>query len=156
MAAGRGERAGGGCLFSRASDSFRPRHRDGVYGVAASAVVDLGQGRGIEGERETESMRTFLRLTCFLWVSVLLTFSPLAGQEKKPAEKTDMEAPKGDTVAGKKLYKAHCAICHFADASIDKVGPGMKGLFQMKKLPKNGQPVTEENIRKIKIGRAHV
>ena len=94
-------------------------------------------------------MRIFPRLTCFLLVSALLTLSPLAGQEKKPAEKSDKEAPKGDAQAGKKLYKAHCAICHFADASIAKVGPGMKGLFQMKKLPKNGQPVTEENIRKI-------
>ena len=94
-------------------------------------------------------MRVLLRFIGFLLVGLLLTFFPLAGQEKKPAEKTEKDAPKGDAVTGKKLYKAHCAICHFADASIDKVGPGMKGLFQLKKLPKSGQPVTEENIRKI-------
>ncbi len=94
-------------------------------------------------------MARLLRVVSFLPLSTFLLFSPLAGQEKKPVQKTEKEAPKGDTLAGKKLYKAHCAICHFADASIDKVGPGMKGLFQMKKLSKSGQPATEENIRKI-------
>ncbi len=94
-------------------------------------------------------MARFLKVVRFLPLSTLLLFSPLTGQEKKPVEKTEKEAPKGDALAGKKLYKAHCAICHFADASIDKVGPGMKGLFQMKKLSKSGQPATEENIRKI-------
>ncbi|MGH9862098.1 MAG: c-type cytochrome [Candidatus Acidiferrales bacterium] len=94
-------------------------------------------------------MRIFLRFAGFLLVSFLLTLSPLAGQEKKPAEKTEKDAPKGDAITGKKLYKAHCAICHFADASIDKVGPGMKSLFHLKKLSKSGQPATEESIRKI-------
>lgn len=76
---------------------------------------------------------------------LLLAALPLFAQgEKKPPAGED----KGDPVAGKKLYKAHCALCHFADAGIVKVGPGMKGLFQMKKLPLSGLPLTEENVRR--------
>ena len=75
---------------------------------------------------------------------LLLAALPLVAQgEKKDAP----AAVKGDPVAGKKLYKAHCALCHFADAGIVKVGPGMKGLFHRKKLPLSGLPVTEENVR---------
>lgn len=65
------------------------------------------------------------------------------GEKKEPVSEA-----RGDAAAGKKLYKAHCALCHFADAAIVKVGPGMKGLFQMKKLSLSGLPATEENIRK--------
>ncbi len=65
------------------------------------------------------------------------------GEKSVPAS-----GAKGDPAAGKKLYKAHCALCHFADATIVKVGPGLKGLFQMKKLPLSGLPLTEENVRK--------
>ena len=65
------------------------------------------------------------------------------GQKNEPVSEA-----RGDPAAGRKLYKAHCALCHFADAAIVKVGPGLKGLFQMKKLPLSGLPLTEENIRK--------
>lgn len=79
-----------------------------------------------------------------------LSMLPAGGQKPSDSsEKEDKKAAAGDVLAGKKLYRTHCATCHFADATIDKVGPGMKGLFQLKKLPRRGLPATEENVRKI-------
>lgn len=74
---------------------------------------------------------------------LLACAGPLLAQE----EKKETPAAKADPAAGRKIYKAHCALCHFADASIIKVGPGLKGLFQMKKLPLSGLPLTEANVR---------
>ncbi|MFQ5776659.1 MAG: c-type cytochrome [Terriglobia bacterium] len=65
-----------------------------------------------------------------------------------PADK-DKSVAKTDQENGRKIYKTHCAICHFAGSSFDKVGPGMKGLFKLKKLPGSGLPVTEKNVRSI-------
>lgn len=76
---------------------------------------------------------------------LLLATLPGFAQGEKTAAASET---KGDPAAGRKLYKAHCALCHFADAAIVKVGPGLKGLFQMKKLPLTALPATEENIRK--------
>ena len=75
----------------------------------------------------------------------LLAALPAFAQGEKTAPANEA---KGDPAAGRKLYKAHCALCHFADAGIVKVGPGLKGLFEMKKLPLSGLPLTEENVRR--------
>lgn len=53
---------------------------------------------------------------------------------------------KGDGDAGKKVYKANCDMCHFADKTDKKIGPGLKGMFAAKKLP-SGKPTTDENVR---------
>ncbi len=52
------------------------------------------------------------------------------------------------TIAGMELFLKKCSVCHFADRSDKKIGPGLKGLFQMGALPKSGQPVTAKNIEK--------
>ena len=94
-------------------------------------------------------MPQLARAFLLVGVSLALGFSP-AAQEKKssPAAPSADSHSQGDPVAGKKLYKAHCALCHFADAAILKVGPGMKGLFKQPKLPLSGLTVNEENVRK--------
>lgn len=53
---------------------------------------------------------------------------------------------KGDVAAGEKVYKANCDMCHFADKTDKKIGPGLKGMFAAKKLP-SGKPTTDENVR---------
>jgi cytochrome c len=51
--------------------------------------------------------------------------------------------------AGETVFKdAKCGMCHSADSSAKKMGPGLKGLFQHKKLA-NGEAVTDENVRAI-------
>jgi mono/diheme cytochrome c family protein len=75
-----------------------------------------------------------------------------SGAKKAPALRTQASSPappKGDPAAGKKLFRTHCTICHFDDVNITKVGPGLKGLYQWKKLPVSGLEATDENIRRI-------
>ncbi|MGB7760487.1 MAG: c-type cytochrome [Bryobacteraceae bacterium] len=54
-------------------------------------------------------------------------------------------AANGDPTKGKKVFEA-CAVCHNADSTEQKMGPGLKGLFKRAKL-KNGQKVTDATVR---------
>jgi len=51
----------------------------------------------------------------------------------------------GDPAKGKAVFEK-CAMCHNADSTAKKLGPGLKGLFKKAKL-QNGQKATEANIR---------
>ena len=51
----------------------------------------------------------------------------------------------GDAAKGKDVFD-QCSVCHNADSTETKVGPGLKGLFKMAMLV-NGKPVTEANVR---------
>jgi cytochrome c len=51
---------------------------------------------------------------------------------------------KGDAGKGKQVFE-QCAVCHNADTDEKKVGPGLKGLFQRKKLT-NGKEVNDGNV----------
>jgi cytochrome c len=51
----------------------------------------------------------------------------------------------GDAAKGKEVFD-QCSVCHNADSTETKVGPGLKGLFKMDKLV-NGKPVNEANVR---------
>jgi cytochrome c2 len=54
-------------------------------------------------------------------------------------------AADGDPAKGKKVFEA-CAVCHNADSTEKKMGPGLKGLFKRDKL-KSGKKVNESTIR---------
>ncbi len=49
---------------------------------------------------------------------------------------------------GKQVYAENCAVCHYADKTITRVGPGLKGLFKRSLTPIEKIPVTIENIRR--------
>ena len=87
-------------------------------------------------------MKTVAVVSFVLLAGLALGLSAQGEKKDPPAE------VKGDATAGRRIYKAHCSLCHFADAAIVKVGPGMKDLFKQKKLPLTGLPMTEENVRK--------
>jgi cytochrome c len=60
-------------------------------------------------------------------------------------------AAKGDAAKGKEVF-TQCAVCHNADSTEQKMGPGLKGLFQRDKLV-NGKKVTDATVReKIEQG----
>src|ERR1700758_182950 len=54
-------------------------------------------------------------------------------------------AQKGDAAKGKDVFD-QCSVCHNADSTEKKIGPGLKGLFKHDKLV-NGKPVTDANVR---------
>jgi cytochrome c len=50
-----------------------------------------------------------------------------------------------DAAKGKATFEDSCAVCHNADSTERKVGPGLKGLFKHDKLA-NGKAVNEGNV----------
>jgi len=54
----------------------------------------------------------------------------------------------GDANKGNDLFARHCASCHYSDKEDNKLGPGLKGLFQKGSLPLSARAATEENVRR--------
>ena len=54
-------------------------------------------------------------------------------------------ADKGDAAKGKEVFE-QCGVCHNADSTEKKMGPGLKGLFTHDKML-NGKKPTEANVR---------
>jgi cytochrome c len=52
---------------------------------------------------------------------------------------------KGSADKGKEVFD-QCSVCHNADSTEKKIGPGLKGLFKHDKLV-NGKAVNEANVR---------
>ncbi len=54
-----------------------------------------------------------------------------------------------DTVSqGAALFEERCAMCHAAHGTETKIGPGLKGLYRLGRLPVSGRTVSDENIRR--------
>src|ERR1051326_1650391 len=51
----------------------------------------------------------------------------------------------GDAAKGKEVFE-QCGVCHNADSTEKKMGPGLKGLFSHDKML-NGKKPTEANVR---------
>lgn len=51
----------------------------------------------------------------------------------------------GDPEKGKEVFQ-QCSVCHNADSTEKKMGPGLKGLFTWEKMSNEKKP-TEENVR---------
>lgn len=51
----------------------------------------------------------------------------------------------GNAAQGKEVF-AQCGVCHNADSTEKKMGPGLKGLFKVEKMA-NGKKPTEANVR---------
>jgi len=49
--------------------------------------------------------------------------------------------------SGKELFQQHCASCHYAETTAQKIGPGLKGLAARGTFA-NGQKVTDAGLTK--------
>jgi len=54
-------------------------------------------------------------------------------------------AGKGDAAKGKEVFQ-QCGVCHNADNTDKKMGPGLKGFFKKDKLA-NGKKLNDANVR---------
>ena len=69
----------------------------------------------------------------------LLVGSAAFAQQKKG------ESSSGDAAKGKEVFE-QCSVCHNADSTEKKMGPGLKGLFA-KDAMTNGKKPTEGNVQ---------
>ena len=51
-----------------------------------------------------------------------------------------------ENVSGKELFQQHCASCHFATTTAQKIGPGMKGMYA--RPFSDGKKVTDAGLAK--------
>lgn len=59
---------------------------------------------------------------------------------------------KGDAAKGKEVFD-QCSVCHNADSTEKKMGPGLKGMYKKSKMDSTGKPVTDANVlQKINEG----
>ena len=80
------------------------------------------------------------KLPYFLMTGALAGSMMLLASAKKP-----------DAAKGKETFE-QCSVCHNADSTEKKMGPGLKGLFAKEKLT-NGKKPTEANVKaKIEEG----
>ena len=74
------------------------------------------------------------KLPYFLMTTALTGSMMLLASAKKP-----------DAAKGKEAFE-QCSVCHNADSTEKKMGPGLKGLFAKDKLA-NGKKPTEANVK---------
>ena len=73
------------------------------------------------------------KLPYFILTAALSGSMLLLGNAKKP-----------DAAKGKEVFE-QCGVCHNADSTEKKMGPGLKGLFAKDKMA-NGKKPTEANV----------
>jgi len=91
-------------------------------------------------------MTTFMRKLALpgAFSLALLVSGALAGVSTGKEAKSK---PAPDVAKGEAVFKQNCELCHYADRTDKKLGPGLKGLFSLKELPSSHKPMTEENVR---------
>jgi mono/diheme cytochrome c family protein len=66
----------------------------------------------------------------------------------QPTSVDDREMSSQDKLkTGKELFAQWCSSCHNSGSTTTKVGPGLKGILKMEKLPASGLSVSLDNIR---------
>lgn len=79
----------------------------------------------------------------FLLLALPLAALPSPKQKKASAS----GSPSAEVKDGENLFKQNCEMCHYADKTDKKLGPGLKDLFKNKELVSNHKPVTDANVR---------
>ena len=90
-------------------------------------------------------MKTLKILMVALCLSLIVPTS-FAQQKAKKTKTAKAAKASGDAAAGKDLFEGKCSVCHNADSTEKKMGPGLKGLFSREKM-NNGKKPTDATVR---------
>jgi len=63
-------------------------------------------------------------------------------------EKGKHDSTGATPVSGLTVFTNNCSMCHLSDSTKSKVGPGLKGLYDLDKTPVLGNPLTDDVIKK--------
>lgn len=84
-------------------------------------------------------------LSVFKWLFILaLAMAMPAATISWAKSKTELSP---EAKAGQKVFEQNCTMCHYADQTKNKIGPGLKGVMKNKELPYSHRPATEANVR---------
>lgn len=79
-----------------------------------------------------------------LFILALALALPVAGLIWAKGKKVQLTGP---AKAGRKVFSENCSMCHFANQTTKKIGPGLKGLLKNKELPYSHRPATVANVK---------
>lgn len=88
-------------------------------------------------------MKTLKILMVALCLSLIVPTS-FAQQKTKKTKTAKATKASGDVAAGKDLFEGKCSVCHNADSTEKKIGPGLKGVKDGK-LP-SGKDATHDGM----------
>ncbi len=73
----------------------------------------------------------------------------VASQSQTASQKTSAApaSTAAEIALGKQIYMKQCSVCHFANSTAKKIGPGMKGVYPRGKFAAGGK-VDDESMRK--------
>jgi cytochrome c2 len=78
-----------------------------------------------------------------------VVFSPASAQSPRKDSNTNSALTNSgapEVVSGKGLFQEHCASCHFAETTAQKIGPGLKGMYARPFA--DGKKVTDAGLTK--------
>lgn len=113
--------------------------------AAALAVLLLVAWGASRKENRNMSRRTVVYGMCLITVIALGFFGGELVYGVRDVATASVDTPM--VRQGADLFGSQCSLCHFADKSETKIGPGFKGLFKRGQLPISQKPVTEDAIR---------
>jgi uncharacterized membrane protein len=112
----------------------------GMLLIFLSTVVILG----LKPERNSK----FIILIYTFCMVMVLGLGYFGGELVYGSKTTKSDIAEGQAAEGVRIFSESCAICHYADKTDTKIGPGLKGLFNLESMPSSGVPVSDDNIRK--------
>jgi cytochrome c2 len=86
---------------------------------------------------------------CSVVLASSLAFAQ-SGSKPAPSKKqaaAPASAAKGDVTKGKEVFETYCEICHYAETTEKKIGPGMMGLYERGKFA-DGKKVDDQSMRR--------
>jgi cytochrome c len=85
-------------------------------------------------------------LPAALLIGVLFTPGASAQSPRKDSNTKSALTTSGaeKAVSGKDLFQEHCASCHFATTTAQKIGPGLKGMYA--RAFSDGKKVTDAGL----------
>ncbi len=106
--------------------------------IALPATVYLGQ--------KTKAWSAKLMAASAICLLIAMGLGYFGGELVYGQKGTGAEIKDDPIQKGAALFSKKCASCHSADTAEAKIGPSLKGLYEMEKLPTSGSPVTDANI----------
>jgi uncharacterized membrane protein len=90
----------------------------------------------------------FIILIYAFCLLMVLGLGYFGGELVYGSKTVESDIAEGPVVEGARIFNESCSVCHYADKTETKIGPGLQGFFNLKSMPSSGLPVSDANIRR--------
>lgn len=87
------------------------------------------------------------RASVVVVIAVLATAGTLLAQNPPPKSSEKKSTSGSSAVRGKAVFGEKCAVCHNANSTEKKIGPGLKGLSRRGTFTVNSNKITDESLK---------